>query len=192
MTGRPQTLRHRGRRLDGRPAHALGLAAIWLPAVVVGASRLVWAGSLPDRIASHWRGSARPDGISSTSGMFVAALTVTLVGAVIATTAVLVGRRSPAIANVGILLGPLVAAGIAGSWLISVWATIAAGSAEDATLGLRFLLIAPALALGLVPIALLGQSSYGGSGPRVPAGSLDLDRASVRPGRRSSAVASSW
>lgn len=168
----------KGRRLRGRAARALGLTAIWLPAALVVVSRLVWAGDLPDRIASHWRGSARPDGISSTSGMFAAALTVTLVGAAVATVSVLLPRRSPTIANGGILLGPLVAATIAGSWLISVWATVAAGSAENATLGLRILLIVPALALGFVPIALLRRNAYE-SGPRVPARALDLE-----PGER--------
>lgn len=162
------------RRLHGAAALTMGLAASWLPAVLVVASRLVAAGSVPDHIASHWRGSARPDGISSTSGMFAAALAVTTIGAVVATVAVLLRRRSPAIANLGILLGPVVAAAIAGSWLISLWATVAAGSAENATLGPRIAVIVPALALGFLPIAVLRQPAHP-RGPRVPVRALDLE-----------------
>jgi hypothetical protein len=176
----PGTPTRPGSRPRGRWALALGLAAIWLPAVLVVASRIVWAPDLPDRIATHWHGWSRPDAISSTSGMFAAALTVTIVAGVVTTAAVLVRRRFPAAASAGILLGPLVAGPIAGSWLVSVWATVAAGSAVNATLGPRILLIVPALALGLVPIALMRENPAR-PGTHVPARALDL-----RPGERAS------
>lgn len=179
-----------------RPAHGrtpvrLGLTATWLPAAVVVATRVIWAAELPDRVATHWRGSARPDGISSTSGMFAAVLTVTVAAAIVATAAICLRHRVPAVASAGILIGPLVAAPIAASWSISIWATLAAGSAEDATLGPRGLLVVPALVLGSSRSPCCG-SARRDPGRRCRPRHSTSRPPSVPPGRRCSVAASSW
>jgi hypothetical protein len=163
---------------NARSRLGLGLTAIWVPAVLTVVGRVLWFRDLPPRVASHWKGFALPDQTSSSSHTFITVLAVTVVAAVVASVAVALRHRVPAAANTAILLGPLIAAPVAAAWAISGWATVAAGSAAAATLGARILLIVPALALGLVPIALLRRNPASAT-LHAPTRPLDLS-----PGQR--------
>ncbi len=158
---------------------ALGLVALWLPAAVVLVSHARWHDVLPADIATHWSGVGLPDSIGTTTTVYALSLGVTTGAAVLGSLAALLRRRS-AVADVIVMLSGLVAAPVAGAWVISAWATVDGGSAAQARLGWRLALMVPFLLLGLLPGWLLWRRA---AAPAFEPGAMPapLD---LRPGER--------
>ncbi|HEU0256859.1 MAG TPA: hypothetical protein VFQ96_03365, partial [Microbacteriaceae bacterium] len=127
------------------PAATQALAALPLAAILVAA--VAMRPHLGTTIASHWSGGAHPDGFSPTWGSFWVTVLVTAGLLVFSTVASTFARRAswsrvwPAIATT---VGGMLAC----SWILSAWATAAAPSPAEATLGPRLVLLLPALACG--------------------------------------------
>lgn len=149
-------------RRAGRPLLLVALAAV--PALVVLTTRLVWSAELPALLPSHWSGLGSPDGYTDRGTAFAVAQSLTVAAAVVAVLAVAAlavvrtraaRSRVRATTALALALGGSLSAG----WVAVVWATLAAGSNQDAALGARVLLVLVGLAWGLPPLLLLPRGA---------------------------------
>ncbi|KQO61225.1 DUF1648 domain-containing protein [Curtobacterium sp. Leaf261] len=128
--------------------------SLWGPVVALLVAATSLRASLPDRIASHWPATGRPDGFSGTWSFFAVTMAITAALAVIGTI-VLVrsrdGRQARALATVI----ASTAAVIGAAWIVSASVTVQAGSAEDAVLGWGLAVVIASLLWGGVPWLLL-------------------------------------
>ncbi|TQC44755.1 hypothetical protein EEB14_35375, partial [Rhodococcus sp. WS4] len=106
-------------------------AATAVPLLALVIARLAWTAVLPPVVASHWSGT-EPDGFSDTGTYFWIAFTVCAAATVIAGVVAARVRTDAAL-----WLPATVLAGwtVATAWIVSVAATIDAGSPEAARLG---------------------------------------------------------
>ncbi|GAB2917162.1 hypothetical protein GCM10027047_13760 [Rhodococcus aerolatus] len=141
-----------------RPALVVVLAAV--PALVVLVTRLVWSAELPALLPTHWSGLGRPDGYTARGTVLTVAQAVTAGAAVVAAGAVLAllattTRAARSRVRATAVLACVVGGVGATTAVTVVWATLAAGGNQDATLGARVLLVLLGLAWGLLPLLLL-------------------------------------
>ncbi|MFC0447076.1 hypothetical protein [Rhodococcus jostii] len=141
-------------------------SAVPLLALVI--ARLAWSGELPPVVASHWSGT-EPDGFSDTDTYFWIAFTVcaaaTVIGGVVAARV-----RTDA----ALWLPAAVLAGwtVATAWIVSVAATIDAGSPEAATLGWWIVIPLLGIVWAIATFALLHRTPR--SAPHGPAPTLPV------------------
>ncbi len=160
-------------RRTWRRTAAAGL--VWLPAGAVLAAWSTWSARLPERIATHWDISGRPDGFSDTTVFSVLLLAVALAAGV---GAVGIARQAR------FARGPLAAAGTVAGGAAGVWAACATAALAESRLGWRFVWFAAGLAWGLVVRAVAGRDTAG----RRPAGPA-TEPLVLAPGERAGFVA---
>lgn len=146
------------RRRAGRPALVAVLALV--PALVVLVTRLTWFDQLPELLPTHWSGLGPPDDYTARGAVYGPVQAVTAAAAVVAVLAVVAllattTRAARSRVRAASALACLVGGVAAATWVAIVWATLAAGSNQDATLGARVLLVLVGLAWGLLPLLLL-------------------------------------
>ena len=150
-------------------------SAVPLLAVVI--ARLAWSGQLPPVVASHWSGT-EPDRFSDTTTYFWIALAVCAAAAVIAG---VVAARVRTDAALWLPATVLVGWTVATAWIVSVAATIEAGSPEAATLG--WWIVVPLLGIvwAIATFALLPRTPHSpenGAAPTLPVPLAPGERAS--------------
>lgn len=130
------------------------LTAMWIPAVAIAATGLLWRDVLPERIASHWSDLGAADGDAPTVVVLVVALIVAGGAAIAATAIVTLGRRNVRTTQASMFWLGVPAALAAACWLVPAWLTLRAGSAEDAVLGIWIIPLLLCILYGVVPYAL--------------------------------------
>lgn len=127
---------------------------LWVPMVALLIAATTLRASLPDRIASHWPTTGRPDGVSGTWSFFAVTAVVVAALAVIGTI-VLVRSRDGRLARALATVIASISALIGATWIVSASVTARAGSAEDAVLGWGLAVVIGTVLWGVVPWLLL-------------------------------------
>jgi hypothetical protein len=127
---------------------------MWIPAVAIAATGILWRDVLPERVASHWSDLGAADGDAPAVVVLVVALVVAAAAAIAATVVVTLGRLTVRTSQVSMFWLGVPAALAAACWLVPAWLTLRAGSAEDAVLGVWVILLLLCTFYGVVPYAL--------------------------------------
>ena len=140
-------------------------SAVPLLALVI--ARLAWSGELPPTVASHWSGT-EPDRFSDTTTYFWIAAAVCAAATAIAC---VVAARARTDAALWLPATVLIGWTVATAWIVSVAATIEAGSPEAATLG--WWIVVPLLGIvwAIATFALLPRTPHSpenGAAPTLP------------------------
>lgn len=129
-------------------------ASLWGPVVALLVAATALRTILPDRIASHWPATGRPDGFSGTWSFFTVTVAITAVLAVIGTIVLVRSRDGRQVRALATVIAST-AAVIGAAWIVSAAVTVQAGSAEDAVLGWGLAVVIATLLWGGVAWLLL-------------------------------------
>lgn len=131
-----------------------------IPLVVVMVSWFVWQDRLPAELASHWSGTGKADGFSTTGAALTLGLLLTGIPALVGLIAACIGTMRPAMLR-GILGFAGMASGMgAATWLLSAGLTLQAGSAEGAVLGWWLVAVMASFLFGAVPYFLAPKPRF--------------------------------
>lgn len=153
----------------------LAVAATALPLIVLVGARLGWNDELPPVVAIHWSGS-EPDRFGNTETYFWIVLAVCAAATVIAA---LAAARVRADAALWLPATALVGWTLTSTWIVSVAATLRAGSPEEASLGWWISIPLLGILWAIATFAVLPRSPH--SAPHGPAPTLSVPLA---PGER--------
>lgn len=133
---------------------ALALIALWLPALAILVTALLWRGTIPERVATHWSDLGVADGSAPTGLVFIVTLAIAAVAAVSATVVATLPRQTASAKRAALFwLG--VPAGVAAAcWLVPAWLTLQAGTPERAVLGAWIIPLVLCILAGAAPYAI--------------------------------------
>ncbi len=133
---------------------AISLVALFPPAVAIGGTGLLWRGTLPERIASHWSDLGAADGSMSAAVVLAVSIAVAAAAAIAGVVIVALPRLTPRAKRASLFWTGAVAGTAAASWLIPSWLTLQAGSAGQAVLGAWIVPMVLCVLYGAIPYAI--------------------------------------
>lgn len=137
----------------------IALIALYLPAVVILVTGLLWRGTIPEHVATHWSDLGAADGSAPTGVVFVVTLVVAGAAAIAGTVIVALPRLTTR-AKRATLFWLGMPAGLASAcWLIPASLTLQAGSSEQAVLGAWIVPLLLCVLYGAAPYAIAPRSA---------------------------------